>query len=167
MKHALHYFACVIILTSFAALAAPGPKQLFSLTIAAPKEPIRAGTELRLLVTVTNTSDRTISFITSPGPIPEDGARYEIDVRDVQGSPAPPSAHLRGRDNRISTDYGSRIARTLGPGESFVDQVTVTRFHDLSQLGKYTIWVALPIPPRQDLGEGKVKSNSITVTVMQ
>ena len=167
MRHFIHYFACAIALTFFAAVAAPGPKQLFSLTIATPKEPIRAGTELRLLVTVTNTSDRNISFITSPGPIPEDGARYEIDVRDVHGSPASASAYLRAKDNRIPTDYGSSIARTLGPGESFVDQVTVTRFHDLSQLGKYTIWVALPIPPRQDLGEGKVRSNSITVTVAQ
>jgi hypothetical protein len=166
MRHLIRCFAYAIALTFSAALAAPGPKQLFSLTVAAPKEPIRAGTELRLLVTVTNTSDRNISFITSPGQIPEDGARYEIDVRDVQGSPARPSA-LRTKDNRIPTDYGSRIARTLGPSESFVDQVTVTRFHDLSQPGKYTIWVALPIPPRQGLGEGKIRSNSITVTVIQ
>src|SRR5439155_10530431 len=84
MKPLVHYFACAIALTSYAALAAPGPKQFFSLTIASPNEPIRAGTELRLLVAVTNTSDRTISFLTSPGPIPEDGARYEIDVRDSQ-----------------------------------------------------------------------------------
>ena len=167
MRYLVYYVACAITLTFFSPLAAPGPKQFFSLTVAAPKEPIKAGTELRLLVTVTNTSDRDISFITSPGLIPEDGARYEIDVRDIQGSPAPPSAYLRTKDNRIPTEYGSNIARTLGPGESFVDKVTVTRFYDLSQPGKYTIWVALPTPPRQNLGEGKVKSNSITVTVIQ
>jgi hypothetical protein len=166
MKHLVHYFACAMTLTSYAALTAPEPKQLFSLTIASPKEPIKAGTELRLLVTVTNTSDRTINFITSPGSIPEDGARYEIDVRDAQGSPASPSANLRTKDNRVSTDYGSRVSRTLRASESFVDKVTVTRFYDLSQPGNYTIWVALPIPPRQNLGEGKIKSNSITVTVV-
>ena len=62
-------------------------------------------------------------------------------------------------------DYGSSLARTLMPGESFIDQVTVTRFYDLSQSGKYTIGVALQIPPRQDLGKGVIKSNSIVVTV--
>src|SRR5437660_6684758 len=167
MKHFVHYIACAITLASYAALAVPGPKQFFSLTIAAPKEPIKAGTELRLLVTVTNTSDRDISFITSPGRIPEDGDRYEIDVRDAQGSPAPPSVYLRTKDKRIPIDYGgSRFARTLRPGESFVDQVTVTGFYDLSQPGNYTISVALPMPPLQNLGEGKVKSTSLTVPVI-
>jgi len=164
MKHLVYYFFYIIALIS---LTVPGPKQLFSLTIAAPKEPIRSGKEFCLLVTVTNTSDRAISFITSPGPIPEDGFRYEISVRDAQGNAAAPSANLHTKDRRIPTEYESRIARTLRTNESFVDQITVTRFYDLSQPGKYTIWVALPIPPRQNLGEGNVRSNTIIVTVTQ
>jgi hypothetical protein len=120
-----------------------------------------------LLVTVTNTSNRDISFITSPGPIPEDGLIYQIDVRDAQGRSAPPSADLRTRDPRVPINYGSRLARTLKPGESFVDQVTVTRFYDLSRPGEYTISVSRPMPPRQNLGKGSVKSNAITVKVTQ
>jgi hypothetical protein len=165
MRSHVNSVACVIALIAVAALAASGPKQLFSLTIAEPNEPLKSGTELRLLVTVTNTSNRTISFIISPGPIPEDGLLYEIKVRDAQGRSAPPSAYLRTKDPRVPIDYGSRFARTLSPGESFVDQVTVTSFYDLSQPGKYTIEVALPIPPRQNLGKGIIKSNSIAVTV--
>ena len=167
MKHLVHYIVFVVALTSSAALPAPEPKQLFSLTIAAPKEPIRAGAELHLFVTVTNTSKRTISFITSPGPIPEDGLLYEISARDVHGRSAPPSAYLRNRDKRIPINYGSRLARTLAPGESFVDQVTVTTFYDLSQPGKYTVSVAREIPPRQNLGKGSIRSNVITLTVVQ
>src|SRR5437879_7508980 len=98
MKHLVHCIVYMIGLTSAAALTAPEPKQFFSLTIAAPKEPIRAGAELHLFVTVTNTSNRTISFITSPGPIPEDGLLYEISVRDAHGRSAPPSAYLRNKD---------------------------------------------------------------------
>jgi len=39
MRHLIRCFAYAIALTFFAALAAPGPKQLFSLTIAAPRSP--------------------------------------------------------------------------------------------------------------------------------
>ncbi len=165
MRHQFQSLARVIALAWVATLVAPGPKQLFSLMIAAPKEPLRVGAELRLLVTVTNTSDRNISFITSPGLMPEDGFLYEISVRDSQGSPAPPSAYRRTMDKRIPTDYGSRFARRLKPGESFVDQVTVTRFYDLSRPGNYTISVTRPMPPRQNLGNGSVTSNAVTVTV--
>lgn len=165
MKNYVRFFACAMTFIPLAALAASDPNQLFSLTLAAPKEPLKAGTELHLLVTVTNTSNRSISFITSPGPIPEDGLLYEINVCDAQGRSAPPSAYLRTRDRRIPMDYGSRLARTLKPGEFFVDQVTVTNFYDLRRPGKYTISVARSMPPRQNLGKGTVKSNVITITV--
>jgi len=165
IRHFFQLFACGIALVCLALLQASTPKEAFSLTIAAPKEPLRAGAELRLQITVTNTSNRKISFITSPGPIPEDGFLYEIDVRDEQGRSVPLSSDLRGRDPRVPVDYGSRTARTLAPGESFVDQVTVTRFYDLTRPGQYTISVARSMPPRQNLGNGTVKSNSITLAV--
>lgn len=165
MRHLIHSLVFVIVLSSVAAPIAPRSKQLFSLTIAPPKEPLKAGSEVRLLVTVANTSDRNISFITSPGPIPEDGILYEIYVRDAQGRSAPPSVYLRTKDKRIPINNGSRLARTLRPGDSFVDQVTVTTFYDLSLPGKYTIALAREIPPRQNLGSGVVKSNSINVIV--
>jgi len=70
MKYCINFFAYAITLISFGALAIARPAPLFSLNVSAPKEPLKAGTEIRLLVTVTNTSNRTISFITSPGSIP-------------------------------------------------------------------------------------------------
>lgn len=140
-------------------------KQLFSLTVAAPSEPIKSGAELRLLVTVTNTSDRSIGFIRSPGVPPDEGFRYEIEVRNAQGRSAPPSAYLRDLKNKPTASFESRQARWLKPGESFVDEIEVTKFYDLSQPGKYTVAVARDIPPGQNLGEGKVKSNPVTVTV--
>jgi len=58
------------------------------------------------------------------------------------------------------------MGRTVNPGESFVERVTVTKTYDLSKPGKYTISVVRPIESWQKLGEGKVKSNSVTVTVV-
>jgi hypothetical protein len=69
-------------------------------------------------------------------------------------------------DKRVSMYHGGFTSRTLKPGESFIDEVTVTQFYDLSQPGEYTISLARPFPPRQNLGEGRVKSNTITLTVL-
>jgi hypothetical protein len=167
MKLLLRYFVCGLTLVCLVTASLWGAKQLFSLSIAAPSEPVKSGVELRLSVTVTNTSDRTIGFIRSPGLLPEEGYRYEIEVRDAGGHPAPSSAHMRDLKNKTTATFESNVARWLKPGESFVDEIDVTKFYDLSQPGKYTISVARPIPPAQNLGEGKVKSNSITVTVVQ
>jgi len=167
MTRIAKYCICAFAFTFFAALSEGSDKQLFSLTLAAPTEPLKAGAEVRLHVTVTNTSERNIAFIRSPGLIPEEAFRYDMDVRNEQGKSAPPSVYVRQLKNSTTvTEEISRYARWLKPGEFFVDDLEITKFYDLSQPGKYTISVTRPIPPRQNLGEGKVKSNSITVTVV-
>lgn len=172
MKQLTRSFAYVIL----SALLAPGgtaaSKQPFSLTIAAPKDPVKAGVELHVLATVTNTSSRSLTFSTSLGVVPVDDVFYKINVRDEHGRVAPPSANLRNRNKLVPTFWGSITSRTLGPGDSFVEQVTVTRMYDLSQPGIYTISVARHVPPDfvpqgQKLGKDFVQSNTITVTVVQ
>ena len=97
---------------------------------------------------------------------PEEGSRYKIVVLDQRGRAAPPSAHVRGLNGkRTVTESIHNLARTLQPGESFVDQVTVTQFYDLGRPGKYTIWVARPIEPWQKIGEGEVKSDTVSIVV--
>lgn len=167
MKHYALSLACALTFISVTTFTASAPKQLFSLTIAAPKEPLKAGAEFHLTVTVTNTSNSPISFVTSPGPIPDDGLLYEIHVRDQHGRSAPQSPYVRNRDTHVPVHYGSRLARTLKPGESFVDQVIVTEFYDLSSPGEYSITVARSMPARQNLGNGSVTSNAVTITVTQ
>jgi hypothetical protein len=139
----------------------------FSLTVSEPKDPLKAGAEVRLLVTITNTSDRAIPWVSSPGVPPEDGSRFEIEVEDEKGAPAPPSAYaIQLRDKTTIRESISNIGHTISPGESFVSEVTVTRFFNLSHPGKYTIRLARSLEPWQNLGKGKVKSNAITVTVI-
>ena len=96
---------------------------------------------------------------------PEEGLRYEIEVRNDKGLSAPPSAYLRDLRNKTNVSFSSNLAQWLKPGESFVDEILVTKFYDLSQPGKYTISVTRDIPPAQNLGKGTVRSNTITVTV--
>jgi len=169
MKVLFHLNATLFLMVWFIFLAprAYGSEQIFSLEIAALKEPVRAGAELRLSVTVKNTSNRPISFITSPGPIPDDSFYYEIHVLDTRGKSAPPSAEMRLRDPHLPTYFGSRFSRELRPGESFVEEINVTRYYELNRPGKYMIVVSREFPPSQNLGQGKVKSNSISVTVVR
>jgi hypothetical protein len=84
-----------------------------------------------------------------------------------------PFAYIRGLKGKKTVTWSSNVGRWLEPGESFVDQVTVTRYYDLRQPGTYTIWVARRIqpylapPPGRKLRKDYVKSNVITVTVVK
>ena len=140
-------------------------KPLFSLTLATPTAPLKSGAELRLLVTVTNTSERTIGFIRSPGEIPDEWFRYKVHIHNEAGQSAPASGHARELKNKQTFDFQSSYARWLKPGESFADNVEITKLYDLSQPGMYTISVEREFPPAQNLGVGSIKSNTITVTV--
>lgn len=162
VKRCLAYTAALIFLATHA-VSADGP--LFSLTMAPPSAPLKSGAELRLLVTVTNTSDRTIGFIRSLGQIPDEWFRYKIRVHNEAGQSAPVSAYVRELKNKQTLDFQSSYARWLKPGESFVDNVEITKCYDLSLPGTYTISVAREFPPAQNLGTGYIKSNTITVTV--
>jgi hypothetical protein len=119
----LPHLADAVTFIFVATLSVSAGRQLFSLTIAAPVDPLKSGAELRLLVKVTNTSDRTIGFIRSPGLLPDEGFRYEIEVRNAQGELAPPSAYVQDLKNKTTTTFESRVARWLKPGESFVDGI--------------------------------------------
>jgi hypothetical protein len=158
-------FAYFLILGFCASLSATAEEPLFSLTIAPITAPLKSGAELRVHVTVTNTSGSMIGFVRSPGPNPEEGFRYHVDVRDQEGTPAPPSTYVRELKDKNKVDFQSSIAHWLKPGESFTDEILVTKIYDLSAPRTYNILVSREIPPAQHLEKGEIKSNTITVTV--
>jgi hypothetical protein len=158
----------------------PGPtsKAPVSVTLKVPNKPLKAGTDLVLRATVKNTSDHDIIFPTSPGLIPSDGLRYDIQALDEQAQPAPPSARvLAQRATRGKGGPGVAVigntGHTLKPGQSLVEEINVTRYYDLSRPGTYTIWVIHPLPLQvppwaaKKYWKGFVRSNTITVTVVK
>ena len=169
MRRAFCQSAYIAAFIALSVHAAPGSKPPFSVTLNAPDKPLRSGAELHLLVTIKNTSDHEITFSTSPGAIPEDGFRYKVEVLDAHTHPAPPSplvVEMRSGKELVDT-WSSNIGRTLKPGESFVDQIDVTKLYDLSQPGIYTISVTRPLQPWQGFGKGAVRSNTLAVTVVK
>ena len=163
---------CIAALIALPVYAVPGAKRPpFSVTLNAPDKPLKSGAELHLQVTIKNTSDHDITFLTSAG---DDGFRYKIRVLDAHAHPAPPSALVIAmRSDKKLVEFGwSNFGRKLKPGESLVDEIDVTKLYDLSQPGIYTISVTRHIPPDavpqgQKLGKGFVRSNTIAVTVVK
>src|SRR3974390_83483 len=167
MKRTLLCVTCAVAVLSLATFLQSAEKELFSLSIAPVTETVKSGADVRLCVRVTNTSDRIIGFIRSLGIVPEEGFRYQIEVRNSDGLPAPPSARVLELRKKQTVDFASNVARWLKPGESFVDEIDVTKLVDLSLPGTYTISVTREFPPAQNLGEGRIKSNSATVKVVR
>lgn len=161
-----------------------GGRQPFSVTLKAPDGPLKAGSELVLRATIKNISHRGMDFATSLGLVPADWFRYQIHVLDADGHAAPPSARIldirrlekeakKGERPALPAPPSSNTIRPLKPGESFVDEIEVTKDYNMSRPGIYKIWVVRPVPtnvsplaPRK-YWTGFVRSNTITVTVVE
>jgi hypothetical protein len=157
---------------------ASGAEQPFSVTLQALSKTLKPGCQVYLLVTIKNTSSRDLTFVRGSafGVSHEGTEKYRIEAHDEQGRPAPPSALVL--ESRKPVASGKAVvewsyenqARTLKPGESFVDAIDVTEYYDLSRPGIYTIWVSRHMPPKVtshgvEWPKGSVRSNAITVTV--
>jgi hypothetical protein len=56
------------------------------------------------------------------------------------------------------------MLKLLEPGESYSDLLYINQVYDLSRPGRYVIRASRTIP--RELGEGTVKSNEISVTLI-
>ena len=130
---------------------------------------MKSGTKLVLRVTVTNTSDHNLPFKRTGNPISNEEFRYQIEIRDADGKLAAPSAPVRAREGQIvMMEDINNHAYWLKPGESFSDNLEVTKLYNLSPPGKYIVVVTKdmltrqnPVPP-----EDIVRSNSVAITVV-
>jgi len=151
------------LLVSALLLIAAGPAQSssapFSLTIAAVQTEVRAGSEVRLDLTITNNSNRMVMIaLTTPM------CDYEVEVRDSAGNLAP-DTELKSKSDCAHRATGRAILCHLRPHSSQKDTVPVTWFSDMSKPGKYTVQVTWKAP--QEFGSVAIKSNIVTITVTE
>jgi len=164
---------CAVLVMTVVPANVRSDRPPFSLALGATQRRLKRGTDVCLLVTVTNTSGRDMKIVASPGTLPEDWFRYEIHVRDATGRALSPNSALRDRKTGIVVL--DNVARQIPVDTSFVDQVTVTKAYDLRRPGKYKIYVSRPadrynvsvegVAP-DDLSRRVVNSNTVTVTVV-
>jgi hypothetical protein len=160
--------SAICFLTAIFVLSAnpnPAAKDEFSVSLKAPANPLKAGTEIRLNVTITNISDHDVLFARTPGTTPDETLSNHVEIHDEQGHVPDQTPYFRNLNENPSSFFGSFVTHTLGPGKSFDDAVVVTRLYTLTNLGKYRIWVARGQQPLRLAPKYTVRSNEVTVLV--
>jgi hypothetical protein len=140
---------------------APQPrtdKQPFVIVIAAENSVITPGADVWIKVSLTNSSNRNLDDSGSYSGQTGLDTNFQFDVRDQKGELV---SKRRYEHPELAT--GTPINRTLRPGEIVTQKQRVSSLYDMTQPGKYTVQVSMPIP--KGLGIGSVKSNSVTVTI--
>ena len=150
MKCTASKIAFVLAIIFSAAISTSADTPLFSVTLDTPRAPLKSGAKLVLRVTVRNTSDHNIPFRRTNNPQSNEEFRYEIDVRDASGHRAPPSVQVLALEGQVTTvEDINNHAYWLKPGESYSDDLEVTKLFNLTHPGDYTVWVSKELLSRQ------------------
>jgi hypothetical protein len=120
---------------------------------------VTAGSAVAVLVELTNSSDKTVSSMSVDYP-----QYYSLDIRDEQGFPVPETEFTRELHRPGHRAFGGGLLLEYKPGDSWKEQVTITRYYEMGRPGKYTVQLERKLP--EELGVGTVKSNTITITVL-
>jgi len=131
---------------------------------AVQKNPIKLGTEIRVSITVTNTSKENVVLLTTPGRR-HAGLWYDVAVRNTNGSSVTKTRFKRILDGEEEKGhvFGSSIATTLAPGESVREEATLGDMYELTMPGTYLVRVDRPYPDANPAS--KIKSNQISITL--
>src|SRR6185437_3433787 len=135
----------------------PAQSAPLALRISTRDSTVRAGAEVVIHVTLVNhtTRDVVVPAVSTPG---QAETHFQISVHDAKGRPAPPTAYARNEARRpIPGSYG--IVR-VKPGESYSDDIVLTKLFDLTRGGDFTVQVAANWQ-----SAAPVTSNSLSVKV--
>jgi hypothetical protein len=142
-------------------------QQPFSLTISTPQSTVKAGTEVKVNITMMNITNHEIYYVAPiTGRETDLQSGFRTDVRDSQGKPAIETTwglKVHGTDPHRRPFSGSVVSWpiSLKPGQVFEKELTISKEYNLNEPGKYTIQV-----DRSDTqSDVVIKSNVITVTV--
>lgn len=155
------------MISSPSATSPLGGGPAFSLTLRGPSRPVKVGSDILLIVTITNVTDHDLNFVAEPGPTLDQPLSYDISVRDEKGRQAPPTPLLRGlREQSTQKAWRSNSGYALAPSKSHEEELAITKFYDLSTPGMYTIQVSRRQIPSRNQGDS-VNSNTITITITE
>jgi len=141
--------------TASAELANPQP---FSLSIAAPRDTLKAGTDVHITITLKNTSPQDLNFLESYGYFP-----YLLDVRNAVGSvPATTEKGRRARQNHgMMPPLNSSFVNKVKPGQTQTADFVLNEYYDMTVPGKYFVQLERSSP----ISAGVVKSNRLAITL--
>jgi hypothetical protein len=131
----------------------------FSIAISAPNDEVQVGSDARVLITLTNLTDRQILFAHRPGTNNPEFS-YTITVRSAAGHVVEETAY--GREARQRQQTENRTVDYLQPGQSSVQTAHIARLVSVTRPGRYTVRVSRTDPASHAV----VESNEVTLNVV-
>src|SRR5258708_21955884 len=131
----------------------------FQIEISTPSDEVQAGGDARIVITLSNTSDREILFSHRPG-VNNPEFSYRIEVRNAAGREVEETAYAR--EARLRQQTEGRSVDYVQPGMSSVQTAHLGRLVNLSRPGRYTVRVSRVDPATRAV----VKSNEVTLNVV-
>ncbi len=143
-----------------------------AVTIECPSHEVRSGAEVKLVITVVNTSDRPVSVYKAAGPDGQAEAVNKIVVRDSAGNAVGridgQTVSIGGTHHKIPPRWLSRKGVILKPGEQMVDFALLNKLFDISKPGTYMVTVQNEMRADDSGPEMKfidTTSNTVEITV--
>jgi hypothetical protein len=131
----------------------------FEIAISAPSDEVQVGADARIVITLSNTSDREILFSHRPGTNNPEFS-YRIEVRNAAGREVEETAYAR--EARLRQQTEGRSVDYVQPGMSTAQTAHLARLVNLSRPGRYTVRVSRVDPATHAV----VKSNEVTLNVV-
>jgi hypothetical protein len=137
----------------------------FVIKLSAQQTTFKKGSEIKLKVALTNTSNQQI-FVRREKRDDKAEFSYSFDVRDEAGKPAPEAKYKRALKGEQPEGETTVVVSAPGlvpidPGQSLDEEVIVSKLFDLSVPGKYVIHAER----LDDTSNVSVNSNVVTITV--
>lgn len=137
----------------------------YSLAIKARQNVVKVGSEVRVKISLTNTSNHEIVVSREKGNALGE-LDYKVDVRDETGGLARKTKYLRAIQGENTGETTVTVSSpglfSVQPGKSLEEEdVVVSNLYDLSKPGKY----AIQVERTDETSKTAVKSNTITITV--
>ena len=151
--------AALLLLLSWMPLAAQNAvEQPFTLTISAPTQSVKAGSDVWVVVKIANHSTETLDESGSISDMTGLDPNLVFDVRDTRGNLIAKKVY---EHPELAT--GRPVNRSIGPGETLAEQQNISRLYNIAAPGSYVVQVS-----RSRSGgpaSRVVKSNKVTIVV--
>jgi hypothetical protein len=135
----------------------PPAREYFSLALSTMQESVSTGSEIRLTIKLTNQTNHVISLIDM-----DQRCDFRVEVRNSRGQPVR-ETEQKHRFKCADPVAGKVIQIILKPGEQREYLLFLNDLYDMTSPDEYLAEVYRQIP--KEMGDGRVKSNTITLRV--
>jgi hypothetical protein len=149
----------LLLLLSWTPLAAQNAAQPFTIAISAPTPIVKAGSDVWVIVKITNHSTENLDESGSINGMTGLDPYLVFEVRDLRGDSIANKVYKRPE---LASGYP--VNRSIKPGETLTEEQDVSRLYDMTHPGNYVVQV---FRRSSEVKQSRsVKSNKVTIEVI-